>query len=783
MRATARFDAVHARFAAWLLFAALLGGFFVLRVQPALRVETDIMALLPATERDTTLEQTLRVFSARLGRDLVFLVGGGSFQDGVDAAQAFAEALRGSPAFAEVRLDVTPDVVAPPGWLPWRHGLLAPADRERLRAGQAEALARDALESLYAPAGAPRPLPVSEDPLNFTGAYLLQHSATLPGARLRAGMLHASDGGREWLVVLAQTAGATFSITDQDRLRETLAAAREAAQARGAQVLGSGVALHAAAASDRARREMTLFGTCATVGVVLLTLLAFASLRPLLLSLGVLGMSVLAGLTACTLVFGRLDLLTLVFGTSLIGVAVDYAMHYMADQFRGGQWRGRDALAHVARPILTGHACAVLGYLALLATPFPGLQQMATFSIAGLICACATVLCVYPVLARRGRATNPPLLRLTRRLGGTGAPPTRPRALRWGAAAALVLMAAGALRVEWVDDVRLLSSSPDWVRAEEAELRRLLGHAPESRFFLVTGDDAQQVLEHEEALRERLDPLVRAGVLAGYRAVSQSLPSLRRQQENRALVAATVYEAGGPAARLLSQVGLPPGRVGALRAAAASAPGLTPAGFFALRESAPAARLWLDQGGHASAVQLQGVGDAAALRAAAGGLPGVRYVDRLAETSQVLQRYRIRATELMLAAYAVVAAALALRYGARAALVLMLPPLGGAAATLALLGLLGMPVNLFNLLALLLVLGMGIDYAVFLREGRAAPTPVLMAILLSTLSALMSFGLLAFSATPFIRSVGLTLAIGITLVFLIALALHRAGAVAGGTRA
>jgi len=59
------------------------------------------------------------------------------------------------------------------------------------------------------------------------------------------------------------------------------------------------------------------------------------------------------------------------------------------------------------------------------------------------------------------------------------------------------------------------------------------------------------------------------------------------------------------------------------------------------------------------------------------------------------------------------------------------------------------------------VLGIGIDYAIFLREGRSSPLSSLIAVLVSAATALLSFGLLAFSGTPFIHSFGLTLAIGI----------------------
>jgi predicted exporter len=133
-----------------------------------------------------------------------------------------------------------------------------------------------------------------------------------------------------------------------------------------------------------------------------------------------------------------------------------------------------------------------------------------------------------------------------------------------------------------------------------------------------------------------------------------------------------------------------------------------------------------------------------------------------------------------------ITAALMARYGPAIGLRLMIAPVGGAALTLATLALLGVAANLFNILALLLVLGMGVDYAVFMREGRSARATVIMAILLAGLMTLLSFGLLALSATPFIRSLGLTVALGVTFTFVLALLFSSAagdgGAPDAGTR-
>ena len=157
-----------------------------------------------------------------------------------------------------------------------------------------------------------------------------------------------------------------------------------------------------------------------------------------------------------------------------------------------------------------------------------------------------------------------------------------------------------------------------------------------------------------------------------------------------------------------------------------------------------------------------------ALVQAAQGLDGVRLIDRVADISSVLAHYRRVALLGLAGALAVIGVVLALRYGPRGALRHLLAPGGGALLTLATLGALGIDANLFTVLALLLVLGLGVDYSVFLREGEASRPTTLLAITLAGLITLLAFGLLAASATPFIRSLGLAVLLGVGYTWLLA---------------
>lgn len=760
--------AVSIRFRLWLTVLAALAAVFALAVLPRLRVETDLLDLLPRTRADSELADAQAKFADASARKTLFLVGHSTPDTASRAAGAFAEALSQSGTFATVRAQWGAQAdAAADSYDEHRFVLLAGSVRKWLAAQEPEKLERAALASLYSPLAFARPGDVVTDPLGLGAGYLLEQMPSAGAARLDGGQLVVDDGDSTFVLVLAETAGSPFAVELQQRAGAAIATATERArQTAGAQVsvLVSGTLPHAAAATQSARSEVSLFSSIATAAVLALLLALFHSWRALALGLLALASGACAGITATHFAFGQLHLIALVFGSSLIGVAIDYSMHFLSDQFRTADWTPAAALGHVARPILIGMGATLIGFGGLLFLPFPGLRQMAVIALAGLPVACGTVLCLYPVLAGQRATTLPSwcaralswLETHTREALGS-------RTLRILAVPMLVLFLIGLGRTQFADDVRSLQPRFEATARAERRVRELLQDSTETALFVVTAPDPETLLEAEERLTDELDRLVAAGRLASFRAVSRSLPSVARQRANHALLGRYVYSADGVLPRVMRKIGFDESAIAAELASFPRAPQvLESAEWLAHPASAPWRDLWLgeERGTFASIVSLGGAHDLADISVLARGLPHVRFVDRVQDISIALAQYRRAVGWLLAGAYTLLLVVLSLRYGSTAP-VLLLPPLGATGIALGALGWFGIPITLFTVLALLLMLAMGIDYAIFLREARAERRTALLAVTLSALTTMLSFGLLVLSATPFIRAIGLTLAIGI----------------------
>ena len=145
----------------------------------------------------------------------------------------------------------------------------------------------------------------------------------------------------------------------------------------------AGGPLYAAAGKAQAVAESGWIGTGAAIGIVLVLLLAMRRWRVLLAFVPV-AVGLVTGTVACVAVFGSIHVLTLVIGASLIGVAVDFPMHWLGKSFGMPDWQAWPALRRVLPGLTISLAASLVGYLALAFTPFPALTQTAVFSAAAL---------------------------------------------------------------------------------------------------------------------------------------------------------------------------------------------------------------------------------------------------------------------------------------------------------------------------------------------------------------------------------------------------------------
>ncbi|MGN2432373.1 MMPL family transporter [Pseudomonas syringae] len=751
------------------LFLLILAGVLALAVwqwHDHSPLSANLMELVPGTDNDALVTSAEKRIQEPLNREMLVLVGHADRQQAVELARELAQQWQASGLFEKVQWTLQADLPAlRTQLLQGRIAMLPAADRTLL-IDDPKAFIEQRVQTLFDPFAGFSLVPSQDDWLGLSGR--IQNGLPRQGAvepDLASGALIATAEGKSWVLLRSRTRTDAFDMHLPGQVADLLANARVQAGQAGGQLLAASGLLYAADGQKQASREITWVGGGATVGILLLLLLAFRRWSVLLAFIPVV-VGMLFGAVACVALFGSMHVMTLVLGSSLIGVAVDYPLHYLSKSWSLKPWRSWPALRLTLPGLSLSLITSCIGYLALAWTPFPALTQIAVFSAAGLVGAYLTAVCLLPALLARVdiRPAQWPL-KLAQLLLDCRAALLQHISTPILLVLLLAFCGGGLWHLTTKNDIRQWVAAPQSLTDEAQAIARITGYQPTSQFFLVRGKDQQQLLDRQSALTQRLDQLISMDKLQGYMAINQLLDSPAEQQATRSALG-KLPQYWAP----LVQLGVP---ASALKAELAQLQALPTQDIeLALQGplSEPWRTLWLgaNDEGVASIVSLRGLNSMALLRVQATGLEGVQLVDRLGELNDVFAHTQISAAELKLASCVLIVLLLIVPFGFNGALRIVILPLLAALCSLASLGWLGQPLTLFSLFGLLLVTAISVDYAILMREQIGGAAVSLLGTLLAAVTTWLSFGLLALSNTPAISNFGLSVSLGLAFSFLLA---------------
>jgi len=636
---------------------------------------------------------------------------------------------------------------------------------------------RENLERLATLEGAAFKATLASDP---TGELRSLAEAAGQGAPAsRHGVWFSGDGARALL--LAQTSASGMDAVRQQEAADALAGAfRLTGAGPEYRVLISGPGVFAARTRAAIEHDTRWLTGLAGALVLLILVLAYRSPGPVALSALPVLTGLLVGVAAVGVLFGSVHGITLAFGATLIGEAVDYPS-YVFTQRKPGE-SVLDILARVWPTLRLAVLTTVFGSLALLLSSLQGLSQLGVLSMAGVLSAGLVTRWVLPALAP-GRGAPPPRV-LPFSLVRAGLAMRRAAWIAWVLlAAALAFIVARHDRI-WDDDLGHLSPLPESARELHQRLSTDL-RAPDVGYLLIaTAASREAVLEKSERLTLALRGWVAEGVLEGFDLAARYLPSAKTQ----ALRRAALPEAQDLHARLSRALRGLPYRADAFTPferdveAARLGPLLTMEDLRGTGLDLKAQSLLATDGGEWHAlIPLRGMRDAARLRSLAERLPAetrASFLDLKGESDRLIGGYRSQA--LALAGLGALAIAVLLCFGLRGvrkALRVMLPVYSAIAMTVACLALLGIGLSLFHLVSLLLVLGIGLNYALFFSQaepGTDSEQGTSLALSVCFLTTFAAFGCLATSRIPVLSAIGLTVTLGCALSLLNAMMLGGA---------
>lgn len=555
----------------------------------------------------------------------------------------------------------------------------------------------------------------------------------------------------------------------------------------------SGPGVFAVNARDTIKSEAARLSMLGTVLVLGLLWLIYRSVTTLLLGMIPVVTGAIAGIAAVQLGFSSIHGMTLGFGITLIGEAVDYAIYLFVQYTPRSQEQSQNELQSTPAPtfwptIRLGVLTSIFGFSTLLLSGFTGLAQLGLFSIAGIVVAATVTRYVLPVLlplhfsVRQPKKLGLLLARLTKKL-------SRLKLITTMVIGVALLTVGLNWSTLWSVELGGLSPVSEAAQKLDAELRAEMGAPDTSMLIVLKAPTSESALQQSELVAARLKSLVDAGVLGGFQAPTNYLPSQRTQMARLASLP-DEPELRGRMAEALQNLPLKPDKLEAFFADAAKA-----------KKSKPLTREGLDRTSLSLGVDsllsqstkapgqwtalialqplvIQGNPQKLSAKIISDALQGVtlpadhalHVIELKTEATDLYKAYLHEAILLTVAGFACILILLftSLRSVARVVRVVT-PLLASVSIVAAGLVILKGNLSLLHLVGLLLVIAIGSNYALFFDQRSRMNLPqtstfndhnMLCSLFFANLTTVLGFGLLAFSSVPVMNAIGMTVGAG-----------------------
>ena len=761
-----------------ILLLLLLSVFFI----GPLRINTMLFDMLPRSSQSKAVMEADMILGEKSGRELVILSAAPDFENAKKGAQMLFAEFEHSPDFENISLYFYSTVMAEFNRFlyDYRYVIAGKETLALLENGKADKIAWEALSSAYGAFNFTSLAYIENDPFLLTerrmGEFLSSSLLSGGSLNIKENVLAAQKDGI-WHVLLRLTLApqAASLRSGQNAIKKIYAAAPVIKESvPGLEFYFSGIPFHSYESASGAQREISLIGTISIIIILIMFLYAFRSILPVFLSIMAAIVSLGIAAAAELLIFREIHIITFVFGTTLIGTCVDYSAHFFV------HWKGNPALkngaeirSHISKSVLMSFISTEICFCVFLFAPFPILKQFAVFSMAGLLSSFLTCFCIYP------RLKTPPEnkrhfqifeSKLFLRLKNL----SLPRIARPALAAAISLTAltilvinSSAIKIE--NNLSSLYTMSAPLLESEKRASQVLDYGSSGWYFIVACSSPEETLEKEEVLTSRLETEVLRGNLGSFLGTSVFVPSIKKQKETYNAMKALLPLAESQ----FENLGFPAQYTKDFENEFAAT-------RYCLPKDAPSlagiSKLWIGEknGNFYSCVLPLKPKDEAVFRAIAEESDNIYFINKAKDIGRDLDTLTKTMLFFFLAAYLVISFVVCAAYPRRDSVKICAIPLLLVMTAVTVLAINKIPLGFFSIAALVLVFGLGLDYIFYMtgkKQGEEKPLTSL-AVVLSFLTTLLSFGALVLSNFVPTHIFGLTVSAGLGAAFIFAMLLQ-----------
>lgn len=714
-------------------------------------LETDLRSLLPQEEKWLPVQlQADLIQEQRLNQQIIAVIGHTQSDMAYQTAETVCQDWMKSSFFQQVDCKTQPDLTALSAEIQqFKLALLPENIRSQLLQSPQQYFLKYA-EDISNPFNRNNLLSIEQDWLGLA-RFTLSSSQKLSDLKwnINNGMFYTLNQEKTWVVIRGLLAKSDI-INVQKGLPELIVESKQIAEQSQAEFLATGTALFSAHAKQQAEWESTWLSIIATLLTLSLLLAVFRSFNVLCLFIPIIA-GMLTGITITVVIFGHIHILTLVIGTSLIGVLIDFPLHWACSSLFYPHWQGAKVMKALRSTFLISLIVTLLGYSLLGLTVLPVLKQTALFSAVALITAMACTLLFLPILYRGARSHS---LQWLNKIQFTVIKPVK--TLFDGCLVVVMLfILVGIFKANWQDDIRQWIITPKDLLQDTLKIGEVTGINLSAHYFLLTAENDEKLLELNTKISQKLTALSQP-----HQALSQWIMS---ETQQRNFIKQMQEQIKPENFAILEEIGIPTENIQQALNDLILQPTISlQAGLQSLLGQG-----WqtlylgnIGEGLKGSIIKITNVKNTELLQNMADNRQ-VFWQDKVAHLNQSFQQTRDQAAWLKVISFVFAGLLLCKWVGWRQSGKILYIPLLSVFATIGIFGWLGIPISLFAMFGLLLVSAISIDYTAYMQTAKEELVIKRTAISLAALTTIISFVLLAFSRTPAVSMFGLSVSIGI----------------------
>ena len=733
----------------WLIVHLSVFFIFLFRFDYRAKIDTNFLSIAPRFEESEDFQKSIETFFLQNSSEVRILVESEDFNKAKNSAVEIENNIKQNYGNVAVNLysknydDILQTIIK------YKYQLISKDIRDLLLNNQGEKISENGIANFYSPFFIPIIDNIEDDPffvLNSKIMELLKNN----NVEVREGVSFVNYEGKFNVLLSIEIPKKFDNMIFFDEITQLL---KKIENDKEVKIYVSGVPIHAYYSQKSAQREITIISSVSLVFICLIFLIIFKSIKPYIISMISIMLSAASSFFLLSVLLNSIHIFTFVFGTSLIGISLDYSIHFITE------WYNEKDKKEVFKKILPSMSLSFIttisSYFALSLTSLSLLKQIALFSIFGLTSSFLTVIIIYPFIfkidsLKDNRFLRKSVLNKSKNILHNYINFLNIKFFLFLIIFIILISIINIQKLKVNFSSNQLYNAPDFLVENETEIYKRLNSPLSKNIIISRGDSLSEALETEETLEN---------YFTNYSAISKIFYSEKRQRENIKLIENNLM----PMLKKQTEyLGIDDEVYNKIKSEFEISKNEVLNIDDLIENASELKKIIVKNNEKYFIISTTEETNSKIIEN-----ENIKIFNINSEINEALDKTAKTAIKTAFIAYIIIFAFMIIFFNKKHAIVIIVIQIISILVNLNIHSIFNLSINIFSIFALILSVGISIDYCIFFSKSKAEKEVTFLAIFLSMITTALSFGTLAFSGFIPVKSFGLFLFVGILTAFLL----------------